>query len=298
MEQAANVSHPQIHRANGDGSGVVPAGSGVLHYGGDTGGNAVRAPNGGAVARHVARLPGQAASEAAALISMIERAAADPGIDIERIERMFAMYERASARNARAAYDAAFAAMQPELPEIDKRGKIIIKEKGTERIIQSTPYALWDDTNRLIKPILAKYGFGISFRIAQTESRLTTTAILAHCDGHREETPFSSPIDSTGSKNNVQGWGSALSYGKRYAGTAILNITTKGEDDDGKAAGQALAEWISDEQVAELQKLIAETKTDITKFLEFCNFESLSDIPAAQFAKARSMLLAKKGKRS
>ena len=294
--KGANTDMEQA--TNGQGTGANGAGGSAddSHRNGMQHSNGI-GPHGVSDVRAVVRLPGQAASEAAALISMIERAAADPGIDIERIERMYAMYERASARNARAAYDAAFAAMQPELPEIDKRGKIIIKEKGTEKIIQSTPYALWDDTNRLIKPILAKYGFGLSFRIAQTDSRLTTTAILAHCDGHREETPFASPIDSTGSKNNVQGWGSALSYGKRYAGTAILNITTKGEDDDGKAAGAAQDEFINDEQTAELQRLIAETKTDITKFLEIGGVESLSDIPAAQFAKARAMLIAKRNKR-
>ena len=51
---------------------------------------------------------------------------------------------------ARRAFDEAFPAMSAELPEIDKRGKIIIKAKDSDRIIQSTPYALWEDTNRLI----------------------------------------------------------------------------------------------------------------------------------------------------
>lgn len=225
---------------------------------------------------------------------MIERAARDPNVDIDKMERLFTMHERMTATAARLAYDAAFAAMQPDLPEIDKKGKITIKEKGGDKVIQSTPYALWDDTNKLIKPILAKYGFGLSFRIAQTESRLTTRAVLSHLGGHREETEFSSPIDATGSKNNVQGWGSAFSYGKRYTGTAILNITTKGEDDDGKSAGAA--ETISPEQAEELAMLISETKSDIVKFLALGNLESLSDMPAKQFSGARNMLLTKKAK--
>lgn len=233
------------------------------------------------------------ASETAAMISMIERAARDPNVNVDTLERLFEMKMRAEAAAAKRAYAAAFALMQPELPEIDKRGKIIIRDKADkETVIQSTPYALWDDTNRAIKPILAKHGFGLSFRIAQTDARLTTTAVLLHEMGHSEETSFAAPIDNTGSKNNVQGWGSSFSYGKRYTGTAILNITTRGEDDDGKAAG-ALA-VISDEQREELTNLIHETKSDIVAFLRLGNVESLSDIPANQFQAAKARLLAKK----
>lgn len=232
------------------------------------------------------------ASDSGALIAAIARAASDPNVDIDKMERLMAMHERMEARAARMAYDAAFAAMQPHLPEIDKRGKIIIKEKGGETIIQSTPYALWDDTNKLIKPILAEYGFGLSFRIAQTESKITTTAVLAHNGGHREETPFSASIDNTGSKNNVQGWGSSFSYGKRYTGTAILNITTKGEDDDGKAAGAAKA--ITEEQFHELSELMDERKADIVKFCKFFKIDAVVDLPATRFAEALTMLRAKK----
>jgi hypothetical protein len=171
--------------------------------------------------------------------------------------------------------------MQPELPEIDKRGKIIIKEKGGDRVIQSTPYALWDDTAKLIKPILANHGFGLSFRIIQTDARLTTRVVLSHVGGHREETEFSSPIDSTGSKNNVQGWGSAFSYGKRYTGTAILNITTKGEDDDGKAAGAG--KTITDEQAEMIKQALERTGGELPRFCAYYKLEKLGDLPSDQF---------------
>jgi hypothetical protein len=229
----------------------------------------------------------------AAIISMIERAARDPQVDIEKMERLFAMQERMQAHRARMAYDTAFAAMQPELPEIDKKGKIIIKEKGGDKVIQSTPYALWDDTNKLIKPILAKHGFGLSFRIAQTDARLTTTAVLSHLGGHREETSFSAPIDSTGSKNNVQGWGSSFTYGKRYTGTAILNITTKGEDDDGKAAGAAPV--ITEEQVMAIRDMLESTNSDEKAFCAYMKTERLSELPADQYERAVAVLKRKAG---
>jgi hypothetical protein len=253
-------------------------------------------PSGAVVAAGSARVVPDghrgAVTEPDALLVMIERAARDPAVDIDKMERLFQMQERRQAQIARMDYDAAFAAMQPELPEIDKRGKIIIREKGTEKVIQSTPYALWEDTNRLIKPILAKHGFGLSFRIGQTDARLTTTAVLSHSSGHREETSFAAPIDSTGSKNNVQGWGSSFSYGKRYTGTAILNITTKGEDDDGKAAGDKAPGVTTDD----LRKLITETKSVEGWFLQNYSVETLDDLTAKQRTEAMAMLRNKAAK--
>jgi hypothetical protein len=49
------------------------------------------------------------------------------------------------------------------------------------------------------------------------------------------------PLDTSGSKNNVQAVGSSTSYGKRYTATLLLNIRTKGEDDDGHAGGDQRA---------------------------------------------------------
>lgn len=238
---------------------------------------------------NVPSVPQTATSEASSLISLIERAARDPAVDVDKMERLFSMKERAEASAARSAFDAAFAAMQPEMPEIDKRGKIIIRDKGDrETIIQSTPYALWDDTNRLIKPILAKFGFGLSFRIGQTPDRLTTTAVLSHIGGHREETSFAAPIDNTGSKNNVQGWGSSFSYGKRYTGTAILNITTRGEDDDGKKAGDPAT--ISTEQVSQLVSLFEASDADIPGFCKYFKIDKYSDLKATDFERAVAAL--------
>lgn len=249
---------------------------GDLH-GGSGSGRAVVGRDGGAGAVAVS-------SESAALISMIERAARDPAVDIDKMERLFQMQQKAIERHARMAYDAAFSAMQPELPEIDKKGKIIIKEKGGERVIQSTPYALWDDTNKLIKPVLAKFGFGLSFRIGQTDARLTTTAVLSHAGGHREETSFGAPIDSTGSKNNVQGWGSSFSYGKRYTGTAILNITTKGEDDDGKSA--SAADLITDEQAMMLREGLEAKGIPAARFCGKYSVQTVEDLPASKYDEA------------
>lgn len=232
-------------------------------------------------------------NDGAVILSMIDKLMQRPDVPVEKLEQMFELHRKVQADNAKRAFDEAFPDMTAELPEIDKRGKIIIRKKDSDQIIQSTPYALWDDTNRVIKPILAKHGFGLSFRITQTEAKITTTAVLSHRAGHREETSFSASIDGTGSKNNVQGWGSSFSYGKRYTGTALLNITTRGEDDDGKAAGEEPSKHAT---VEEIEKLIAETASDEGKLLQHFSVAELADMNGKDRDRCKALLVAKLSK--
>ena len=207
----------------------------------------------------------QAHTEGTALLSMIERVALNPAADIDKLERLLAMQEQITARNARISFAADFAAMQGELPTIEERGHIVVREKArdgsrTGEVIQDTPYALWEDINEGIKPVLAKHGFGLSFRPGvANDGRVTVTAILMHREGHREEATMILQHDSTGSKNAVQAIGSSTSYGKRYAAAALLNLTSRDgaeSDDNGKAAvqtyGKAQARPIDAEMRAEI----------------------------------------------
>lgn len=171
--------------------------------------------------------PSLPVSESAAIFQIIERAARDPSVDIDKMQRLMEMQEKMQGNRARTAYAAAFAEMQPELPEIPEHGQ------GHGAIT----YALWEDINDLIKPVLAAHGFGISFRTGRDGTSVTVTAVLSHREGHSEQTTMVLPLDTSGSKNAVQAVGSSTSYGKRYTASALLNLTTRGEDDDGKRGG-------------------------------------------------------------
>jgi hypothetical protein len=184
-----------------------------------------------------------ALSESAAIIQVIERAAMNPNVDIDKMERLLQMQERIMERNARSAYSTALAEMQPHLPVITERGKIVVRDKVTKEITQSTGYALWEDINEAIKPVLAEYGFALSFKTGvMPDGKITVTGILSHRQGHQEETTMALPHDSTGSKNAVQAVGSSTSYGKRYTASALLNITSRGEDDDGEKSSPKVIE--------------------------------------------------------
>lgn len=234
-----------------------------------------------AIVKHEqAPAPVPAVSESAAIIQVIERAAMNPNVDIDKMERLLEMQERIMARNAKAAYDAAYADMQNDLPEIRERGGI----KDRAGNIQSK-YALWEDINEAIKPVLAKHGFGISFRTGQHDGRIVVTGVLSHRDGHREETTMELPTDTSGSKNAVQAVGSSTSYGKRYTAQALLNLTSRGEDDDGQAAGaKADSEArITEAQVKIIQELIEQGKLATDAFCKRWKIQSVTDVKAKSY---------------
>lgn len=237
-------------------------------------------------------------TDAGSLMEVISRAARDPSVDVDKLERLMAMAERLEARNAKAAFLAALVKMKPELPVIDRKGRIEVRKKTASgerdgEIQQSTAFAKWEDIDEKITPILERHGFVLTFRCGVApDGKVTVTGVLGHQAGHTEETTMSLPHDSTGSKNAVQAVGSTTSYGKRYTATLLLNIRTKGEDDDGRLGG--MADTISQVLQDELSALIKETKSDERKFLDLLKVNALYEIPAVKFGVAKQRLLDKK----
>jgi hypothetical protein len=222
-------------------------------------------------------------AEGATLLAVISRAASDPATDVAKMERLMAMYERVEAKRAETEFAAALAEMQPNLPAIGERGKA--KVNGEVRYT----FALWEDINTAIKPVLEKHGFALSFRTDFTDG-IAVTAVLSHRSGHSERTTIKLPADASGSKNAVQAVASSVSYGKRYTAGALLNLTSHGEDDD---AYRAAVTFVDDEQLAKLNEWIEATETNKDKFLKFLKVDSLAVLPAKDYEKAVSALRAK-----
>jgi hypothetical protein len=226
---------------------------------------------------NIANVP-QPASESAAVLAVIERIARDPSVDIAKLEKMIDMQERVMAMKARVAYAAALASMQLELPEITELGKIDIGRGKPQT------YARWEDINEKIKPILGKHGFALQFRTGHDEKQIVVTCILYHREGHCEQTTMNLPVDMTGSKNPVQAVGSSISYGKRYTASALLNLTSRGEDDDGKSAGDS-GKTISAEEVENINDILAIIGDESVKprLLKWLKKERIEDIPANRY---------------
>jgi hypothetical protein len=216
-------------------------------------------------------------SDAGTLMQVIERAARDPSVDIERMERLLQMHERLVAKQAEAAYAEALARLQPKLPIIQERGAI----KNGAGAVQSR-YALWEDIVGVITPILATEGFSLSFRIAHPDGKIEVTGVLTHQRGHGERTAIVLPADTSGSKNAVQAVASSVSYGKRYTAGALLNLRTGELDDDAQSAGEIPC--LSQDQVAQVLRRAKEANVSVDSLLEFWQVKALSEIPACNFA--------------
>lgn len=226
--------------------------------------------------------------EPEAFMSVIARAATDPSVDVEKMQKLWEIYKNIVAWNAERAFNSAFSELQAKLPVITEHGKIEVNDKVRSE------YARFEDINDVLKPLLAEHGFGLMFKVKAEKDTVTVIPILLHKDGYREVgEPMELGADTSGSKNSVQSMGSSTSYAKRYALIPFLNITTRGEDDDGYEGG---AHLINETQEANIQALLDETKYPKDKLLKWVSTKvkrqltALNQIPQSQYADVMSGL--------
>lgn len=224
------------------------------------------------------------------MLDIIARATADPNVDVAKMQALLDMQIQIMAAQARAEFNEAFSRLQ--LPRIPKLG-IVDRGPGKGKF----PYGKWEDIDAKIRPILAKEGFSLSFDTKPCgEGVIVVIGTLRHRAGHCE-TASIGPLafDVSGNKNPVQAVGSTYSYGKRYCASMLLNLTFVEDDDDGEAGGRGRP--ITDQQIAEINTLIRETKSDSRRVLAFA--DGATSVPAmtlAQFHKAVDMLNRKKNR--
>lgn len=231
-----------------------------------------------------------ALSDAAQVMGMIARLsqASPEKLNLESMDKLFAMRDKELTRIANQEFAEAFASMLPELPIIDEKGGI----RDRAGNVQST-YAKWADVNEAIKPVLSRHGFSLSFRSPQqSASSVTVTGLLRHRGGATDETTLTLPMEVSGSKNPVQAVGSTLSYAKRYTAGMLLNLTSRHSTED-DTDGVVETGPISNDQLIQLLDLMKTTATT-SKF--FCNFYAIDNedqLPAGKFADAMGKLNAK-----
>jgi hypothetical protein len=223
-------------------------------------------------------------SQGDAFAALFERLARDPSVDPARIQQFLQMKREEEDRSARGAFLAAFSKLQAELPAVER--------KGTGH--NSKKYARFEDFIQTIRTHLAAHGFSLSFRLQSEQGSIRIIGVLGHEAGHQETTDLPLPADTTGNKNNVQAWGSTISYGKRYVGMTLLGIATEDEDDDAKAAGAG--ETITDAQCSTILDKIAETESDIAKFCAYFRVDGVAKLQAKDYQRAIEALAAKRRK--
>ncbi|MBT9133099.1 MAG: hypothetical protein DDT33_01630 [Firmicutes bacterium] len=116
------------------------------------------------------------------------------------------------------------------------QGEMILAKKGAENPFFKSRYADLGMTIDAIRAPLAGNGLAITQLIHPDSDHAVVETILMHGSGEW----ISSTIQLRPVKADPQGLGSAITYARRYALSAIVNLAA--EDDDGEAATNHKAE--------------------------------------------------------
>jgi len=174
----------------------------------------------------------------AGVMPVFERLARNPKLTVDKLGELIKLQERIVEREAKTAFETAYALMLPEIPHITKRG--VVKNKQGQ--VQSR-YARYEDIRRIVDPIMRRFGFTYhSTTDWPAPGVLVVIGMLTHAAGHTRTAKFQTEADASGGKNAIQGLGSGISYGQRYTLRQLLSIVDLAEDDDGQAHGAALKE--------------------------------------------------------
>lgn len=179
-------------------------------------------------------------------------------------------------------------AMAAAFGEIEAATKGVTGQVGQQKY----KYADIGAVIEAIKPALIKHGLFFTQHPHPSEEGVTVETVLHHASG---ESVSLGSLYVPANKRDAQGFGSALTYARRYALVTAFGVPT--EDDDGNAAvrgGQsqkgAVSPPISDAEWGIITDLIGQTNTDAKAFCEAFKIASVKDLPTSEFDRARAML--------
>ena len=234
-------------------------------------------------------MPTDAQGQTNALISVIERAASNPNVDIEKMERLLQMQERIMAKASEMAFNDAMNQAQSEI------GRIATDAENQQTRSKYATYAALD---RIIRPVYTEHGFSLSFDTADSlENTVKVLCYVSHKAGYSRTYSATMPADGKGAKGGdvmtkTHAVGSGMQYGQRYLLKLIFNVAI-GVDDDGNAAG---VERISEEQAADLNALLDEVGANKTAFCKYFKISSVDNLSVKAYKDAVSMAEAKRKK--
>ena len=216
----------------------------------------------------------------------------NPDIPADKMEVVLKMRREVLSDQAREAFQEHYAAFSEELPQVERDGTVALVKDGRE--IGRYAFTTIENMDVILRPLLSKHGFAISFASIDNKDGVTVTGTLAGW-GWEKTSTYTFPPDAGPGRNALQARGSSRRYAKRYIVDDLCNVVRKGKDDDGKGALEALIDAV---QQQHLLDLIRETKTDEVSFINMMvsGVESLADIRQRDYPRLTMALNDKKAK--
>lgn len=156
-------------------------------------------------------------------------------------------------------------------------------------------YADLAATSAACREALTSNGFTVSQWPGEYDGKaMAMTTILLHASGQWMRGTMTVPLG----KQDAQGYGSALTYARRYSLQAVVGLSP--EDDDGNAAVRPVQNTapakITPAQAKKLCEVAGEVNADLAKFCGYYRIEAVPDLPAASYAGALAELEKKRTK--
>lgn len=189
--------------------------------------------------------------------------AIERGLDVDKLGKLMDLAERWEANQAAAAYGHALAKFQSLCPPIKKNRTATIPNKNDPNKAWSYKFADYEDVMKQIGPLLCECGLSVTFSEGeQLANKLAVVCSVRH-GSHVQPTHFAVPIPQM-LVNDTQRFGAAMSYVKRYALAAALNLVFTGEDND--AAG--LLGTITEAEVKVIEDLLEAKNAPRERFMK------------------------------
>ena len=183
--------------------------------------------------------------DASPMLAMIERAARDPSVDVDKLERLMLMQERMQAKMAESAFNDAMSDAQARMRTI-----------GADANNPQTrsKYASYGKLDSVLRPIYTDNGFSLSFDTGSDAPAdcVRVLCYVSHKAGFSRTYHVDMPADGKGAKGGdvmtkTHAVGAGMSYGMRYLLKMVFNVAVGEEDIDGNApmTDNKAMDWIA-----------------------------------------------------
>lgn len=209
------------------------------------------------------------------LMQALALAAADPRMELAKVQGLWAMHKEMMDRESERAFNDAMARAQARMEPI-------VRDRKNEHT--KSMYATLAAINEAITPIHTAEGLSVTYDSYTPEfdkdgkeinppraGWFRTIAICAHSGGFARRYYIDLPLDDAGkdgskNKTGVQAMGSTNEYARRYLKKMIFDITTANADNDGNGGGGG-SERMNEKTISRHLDLIngSEVEADILK---------------------------------
>lgn len=217
-----------------------------------------------------------------AMVQMIDRAARDPLVNVDKMERLFALRDTMERDRRMVAYKQAMQRVHGAMPRIGQNGRI--SYNATSQI----KYSLLEDIDTALRPLLEQEGLAISWDTMQPlePGNIRVVGECSHIDGHSERKYIEFPPDKSGGKQPIQMHASAIKYGRRHLTKMFFNVMEGDEPD----AEECRSGVITSDQAQTIESLLAEVGADVARFKRHFGVDKIAEIKANQLSAVHNLI--------